>query len=277
MDESVSYELVPFQNRRELETFFTTNEFCVTGAGFAHLLENESKFLRQVLPHIRVYARMAPKQKVIEANYFFNIPFQERVINELKSIGKVTLMCGDGTNDVGALKHANVGREIGMFSTFSLGIIQEWLFCLILTMQPKWKRRRRKERRRLTRRANSLHKERACLEGDLKHLTMQGLSERLKSINPFMMYPGRAISPAAAAAQSKLEKMMKELEEEDRAQVVKLGDASIAAPFTSKYTSIASSKCFLFNSLLVVVDKFIKTPNLPRLKSIWHICRSYQI
>ena len=71
MDESVNYELVPFQNRRELETFFTTNEFCVTGAGFAHLLENESKFLRQVLPHIRVYARMAPKQKVIASKLIF--------------------------------------------------------------------------------------------------------------------------------------------------------------------------------------------------------------
>ena len=66
-----------------------------------------------------------------------------------------------------------------------------------------------------------------------------------------MMYLRRAVSPAAAAAQSKLEKMMKELEEEDRAQVVKLGDASIAAPFTSKYTSIASSECVLIQFLII--------------------------
>lgn len=36
--------------------------------------------------------------------------------------------------------------------------------------------------------------------------------------------------------------MLKEIEEEEKAQVIRLGDASVASPFTSKLSTVMSGK-----------------------------------
>ncbi|CAM9816334.1 unnamed protein product [Discosporangium mesarthrocarpum] len=73
----------------------TANILAVTGKALARALE-EDPGLTKELEHIRVFARMTPDEK-------------ERLVLALGDNGKTCLMCGDGANDVGALKQANVG------------------------------------------------------------------------------------------------------------------------------------------------------------------------
>lgn len=72
------------------------NNLCLTGSGLGWLMENKPDLVKSIIPKVRVFARTSPRQK-------------ELIIIELKANGFYTVMCGDGTNDVGALKHSHVG------------------------------------------------------------------------------------------------------------------------------------------------------------------------
>ncbi|KAF4660619.1 Cation-transporting atpase [Perkinsus chesapeaki] len=68
---------------------------CVQGKSVPLLLENPDVDLTK----ITIFSRMSPVNK-------------EDVIRRMVADGKITLMCGDGTNDVGALKAAHVGISL---------------------------------------------------------------------------------------------------------------------------------------------------------------------
>ncbi|KOC60801.1 putative cation-transporting ATPase 13A1 [Habropoda laboriosa] len=149
---------------------------CVTGEGLTYLKDNARELLRKLLPHVVIFARCEPKQK-------------EFIIVTLQDLGYTTLMCGDGTNDVGALKHAQVG--VAILSSLSDRISTE-------------------------------------KQDNAKH-------ESLISNSAVVNGP-RSNPRVPANARAKIQKILKELEEQS--VIVKLGDASIAAPFTSKMSSI---------------------------------------
>jgi manganese-transporting P-type ATPase len=70
------------------------NDLCVSGYALSKFT-GQKGFLT-LLRYTWVYARVSPKQK-------------EEILIGLKDMGYTTLMCGDGTNDVGALKQAHIG------------------------------------------------------------------------------------------------------------------------------------------------------------------------
>lgn len=70
-------------------------DLATTGKSLVVALEIDEG-TKSVLGYIKVFARMTPDAK-------------ETVIECLHSVGSLCLMCGDGANDVGALKQADVG------------------------------------------------------------------------------------------------------------------------------------------------------------------------
>lgn len=70
-------------------------DFATDGKSLAAATVEQPE-IRKHLEHFAVFARMTPDEK-------------EGIIMSLKDCGKVCMMCGDGANDVGALKQAQVG------------------------------------------------------------------------------------------------------------------------------------------------------------------------
>eukprot|EP00474_Spongospora_subterranea_P010117 CRZ10575.1 hypothetical protein [Spongospora subterranea] len=71
-----------------------TASLCVTGAALQCISDLQER--SDLILMTTVFARVNPEQK-------------QMIISSLKESGRVTLMCGDGTNDVGALKQSHVG------------------------------------------------------------------------------------------------------------------------------------------------------------------------
>lgn len=201
-----------------MKNFLKENDLCVTGEGLNYLVEEEGKSFPLFLPHIKVFARVAPKQK-------------ELIITSLQSLGFVTLMCGDGTNDVGALKHAQVG--VALISHAPL-------------TAPEGVRKKKKEE-------NGERSKSNVPDTKSNRALPPGRGGLRQNMTPSQMSRSRRVEEV----NQQLQTLMKELDEQDGAQVVKLGDASIAAPFTSKLSSIQCGKfanCSSLGRVLVLFE-----------------------
>ena len=152
----------PFVGDREsIAALFEEHDLCMPGPTVA--IAHSTGLLKTLLPYVKVYARGTPDQKAV-------------IITGFEDLGMRTLMCGDGTNDVGALKRAHVGV--------------------------------------------------ALIPGDTA-----AKKKKKKKSEDALIKSARRKTP---------EEEYKELMEE-QSSVPKLGDASIAAPFTSKLPTVMST------------------------------------
>jgi len=129
-------------------------------------------------------------------------------------------MCGDGTNDVGALKHANVG--VALLTNASLAP-PEPIKLVKRNEQMINNGNINQIRNKIHRRSNE--------KFNASNLRQQQVMTRAEKFQE---------------AQKHIQKMFQEIEEQEKAQIVKLGDASIAAPFTSKLSYIQCGNVSFF-------------------------------
>ncbi|EHK98407.1 putative cation-transporting ATPase 1 [Glarea lozoyensis 74030] len=227
------------------------NDLCVTGYALAKFKGQVA--LSSIYRYTWVYARVSPKQK-------------EEILMGLKDLGYYTLMAGDGTNDVGALKQAHIGVALLNGSQDDLNKISEHF------RNTKMKEMYEKQVQLMTRfnqpsppvpvliahlyppgptnphyeKAVEREMERKGTTLALKETAADSKTEKIETITT----PGAQAlinsktqnqTPAQQKASSLAEKFtqsMMEMEEDDEPPTIKLGDASVAAPFTSKLSNV---------------------------------------
>ncbi|KIP05730.1 hypothetical protein PHLGIDRAFT_30782 [Phlebiopsis gigantea 11061_1 CR5-6] len=188
-------------------------DICMTGAALKQFEGRPS--WEALVQHTWVYARVSPAQK-------------EYILTSLKSLGYTTLMAGDGTNDVGALKQAHIGVALLDGTPEDLQKIAEH---------------------------QRLERLKKVYESQLK------ISARFNQPPPPVppalahFYPNVVEAQQRAATDLKearkrnpLEKFdlgtitdkLAEMDEDEDVPKIKLGDASCAAPFTSKLSNVSA-------------------------------------
>ncbi|KAK3138820.1 hypothetical protein QOZ80_5AG0373800 [Eleusine coracana subsp. coracana] len=184
----------------KVATLSDSHDLCINGDCFEMLQRTQA--VLQVIPNVKVFARVAPEQK-------------ELILTTFKMVGRMTLMCGDGTNDVGALKQAHVG-------------------IALLNAEPAQKADSKSQSQSSKAdKSGKLKKQKPANETSSQVAAPANSSAKASS--------SRHLT-AAERQREKLQKMLDEMNDESdgrSAPIVKLGDASMASPFTAKHASVA--------------------------------------
>ncbi|KAI1266930.1 cation pump, Ca2+ pump [Xylariaceae sp. FL1019] len=229
-----------------------TKDICVTGYALAKYSENVSAW-KSLLRHTWVYARVSPKQK-------------EEILLGLKDMGYFTLMAGDGTNDVGALKQAHIGiallngtqEDLTRIAEHARNTKMKELYQKQVDLMKRFNQpappvpvliahlyppgpsnpHLRKALEREAQRKGITVEEYAKLNGhDLETITSPG-AQQLMQPDPKTAKQQESMKKAAGFADKMTSAMMEQEMGDDEPPTLKLGDASVAAPFTSKLRNV---------------------------------------
>lgn len=216
-----------------------SKDLCVTGYALAKFKDQIA--WKQLLRHTWVYARVSPKQK-------------EDILLGLKESGYTTLMCGDGTNDVGALKQAHVGVALLNGTREDLDKIGEHF------RNTKMKEVYEKQCQLMARfnqpqppvpvmiahlyppgPANPHYEKAMEIQAQKKggaDLPNGKDSSNGTAKSQAVEKPKNVQPTAASISESLTQKMMEQELDDNEPPTIKLGDASVAAPFTSKLANV---------------------------------------
>ncbi|KAF3989099.1 hypothetical protein FT663_03770 [Candidozyma haemuli var. vulneris] len=235
-------KVIPFKSGDAIDLeLFRKHDICLTGHALTHLTEHPQ--ILDILKRTWVYARVSPAQK-------------EFILTTLKDAGYSTLMCGDGTNDVGALKQAHIGvallngteegmkkiaenRKIAATKTIyekQAQLMANWnrppppVPALIAHLYPPGSL----NPHYLT----TLEKRGVEITPEIRQKVALANQSNAQPIEFVKDETGKV---AASKMADNLLTSMSGLEpEDDEVPTLKLGDASVAAPFTSKLASVST-------------------------------------
>lgn len=228
------------------------NDLCVTGYALAKFMGQPG--WRSILRYTWVYARVSPKQK-------------EDILLGLKDMGYYTLMAGDGTNDVGALKQAHIGiallngtqddlqriaehsRNTRMKDVYQKQVDLMKRFnqptppvpAMIAHLYPPGPSNPHYEKamEREAKRKGVTVEELAKANGTgMETITSPAAQRLLQNQSPADIKKAEAAKKAAGFADKLTSTMLENELNDDEPPTLKLGDASVAAPFTSKLRNV---------------------------------------
>lgn len=233
VDESI---IIPCRSTDKIDVgLFQKYDACVTGYALNYLCEHEQ--ILDLLKHTWVYARVSPSQK-------------EFILTSLKDAGYNTLMCGDGTNDVGALKQAHIG--VALLNGTETGLkkiaetrkleIQKNVYEKQVQLLANWNKAPPPVPPVLAHMYPPGPHNPRYLEA-MEKRGVEVTTEMRRAVAAATSLP--TITRAHPGGNPNLaESLLSALDSvdtgEDEVPVLKLGDASVAAPFTSKLANVSA-------------------------------------